>query len=98
VELVAPVAPSPRMFRGDALVALSIVASKVGRSSETLKAWHKRYKVPVVIDPGGDWLGYQSWVDAVLGSALPGRAGNIAEVTRQWWAARGIELEEEEVA
>jgi hypothetical protein len=98
VKLVAQVAPSPRMFRGDCLVPLSVVASKVGRTSETLKAWHKRYKVPAVIDPGGEWLGYQSWIDEVLGSAKPGVAGNIAEVTRQWWAARGIELEKEEVA
>ena len=76
----------------------SVLAKQVGRTSETLKAWHARYKVPAVIDPGGDWLGFQSWADAVLASTRPDKAGNIAEVTRQWWAARGIELDEEGAA
>jgi hypothetical protein len=94
VTAAAQAAPGPRMSRGDALVAWSLVAGKVGRTPGTLKAWHRRYGVPAVITPDGDWLGYQSWVDAVLGSARPGQAMSITETTRQWWAARGVTLEE----
>jgi hypothetical protein len=80
----------PHAFRGDALVAWSILATKIGRTSETLKTWHRRFGVPAVIDPGGEWLGYQSWGDMVLASAMPGKAPNIAEVTRRWWSERGV--------
>ncbi len=82
---------NPGAFRGDALVAWSVVATRVGRTSETLKAWHRRFGVPAVIDPGGEWLGYQSWADLVLASAKPGTAQNIIEITRQWWSEHGVE-------
>jgi len=75
-------------------VPWSIVARKVGRTSDTLKVWAERYAVPYLIDPGGDWLGYQSWVDAVLCAARPRERVNIADVTRMWWLARGVELKE----
>lgn len=91
---MAAVTLNPRSLRGDELVALSIVARKVGRTSETLKTWAAKYNIPVLTDPGGDWLGYQSWVDAVLAAAVPGQVVSIKDVTQQWWAARGVELKE----
>jgi hypothetical protein len=83
----------PGALRGDVLVPWSMAARRIGRTSETLKAWAERYGIPAVKDPGGDWLAYQSWVDAVLASALPGRAGCVREVTSAWWQQRGIVLE-----
>jgi hypothetical protein len=94
VTAAAQAATSPRAFRGDELIPWSVAARRVGRTSDTLKGWHERYAVPALIDPGGDWLGYQSWVDAVLCSVRPGVKVNIREVTRQWWLARGVELKE----
>ena len=84
----------PRLLRGDVLVPWSVVARRVGRTAETLKAWAERYGVPYLIDPGGDWLGYQSWIDAVLCSARPRERVSIADVTAQWWLSRGVELKE----
>jgi hypothetical protein len=84
---------NPSALRGDVLVPLSMAARRVGRTSDTLKAWADKFGIPVVKDPGGDWLAYQSWIDAVLASALPGRAGSITDVTSAWWRARGIEME-----
>jgi hypothetical protein len=89
----AVTALDPRQLRGDVLVPWSVVARRVGRTSETLKAWAERYGVPALIDPGGDWLGYQSWIDAVLCAAQPRVKVNIADVTRVWWLSRGVELE-----
>jgi len=83
----------PGALRGDVLVPLSMAARRVGRTSETLKAWADKFGIPAVKDFGGDWMTYQSWVDAVVASALPGRPGCIREVTGQWWQARGVVLE-----
>jgi hypothetical protein len=92
---VTPVVPlNPRAFRGDKLVAWSLAASTVGVTSETLKSWHERWHIPAVVTPDGLWKGYQSWVDAVLGSCQPGHAPNIADITRQWWAARAATAKE----
>lgn len=84
---------NPGALRGDVLVPLSMAARRIGRTSETLKAWADKHGIPAVKDPGGDWMTYQSWVDAVLASALPGRAGSISEVTSAWWQQRGVALE-----
>jgi hypothetical protein len=36
---------------------------------------------------GRGWLfTYQSWLDAVLNGPRPGRAADIAEIGRQWFA------------
>jgi hypothetical protein len=92
--MTAPaIALDPGTLRGDVLIPLGAAARRLGRASDTLKGWAERYGIPAVKDFGGEWLTYQSWVDAVLASALPGRAGSIADVTRAWWQVRGIETE-----
>ena len=92
--MAAVAALDARQLRGDVLLPWSMVAHRVGRTTQTLKAWADKYGVPFLIDPGGDWLGYQSWVDAVLCAAQPRVKVNIADVTRDWWLSRGVELKE----
>jgi hypothetical protein len=91
--VTALAALNPRALRGDVLIPLSAAARRVGRTSETLKAWAGRHGIPVVLDPAGDWMTYQSWVDAVLASARPGQAGSVTDVTSAWWQQRGIAME-----
>lgn len=81
---------NPAAFREDELVPWSQVAKRVGVSGETLKTWHRKYHVPAITTPEGYWLGYQSWIDAVITAALPGRAPSIAEITELWWIERTI--------
>lgn len=73
--------------RADRLIPLSIASTRLGYSADTLRRWHEEGHVPAVIGPGGQWSTYESFVEAVLGSARPGHAGVIEEIAREWFAA-----------
>lgn len=81
---------APRVSRRDALVPWPRAARVLGRTTDTLDNWHADPSIlmPAVRQPGGKAT-YASWLDAVLASARPGRAGDMAEASRQWWADRG---------
>jgi hypothetical protein len=94
---IAGKAPPPRVSRKDRLVPLSRAALVLGCSKETLLTWHAReaFGLPVVRTFTGQRCTYASWLDAVMGSARPGAAGDMAQVTRQWWAMRFPDVAEE---
>jgi hypothetical protein len=71
--------------RRERLVSWARAASVLGRSPDTLTNWYEAGLVPAVRTPGQRLSTYASWLDAVLASARPGRAGDVAEVTKQWW-------------
>jgi hypothetical protein len=71
--------------RKERLVTWARAASVLGRSPDTLTNWFEQGLVPAVRTPGQRLSTYASWLDAVLASARPGQAGDVAEVTRQWW-------------
>ena len=73
---------------------VSRAARVLGRSSDAVRDWIGDGLVPAVRTPGAQWSVYASWLAAVLDSAQPGRPGDMTEVTRQWWLARGAPLEE----
>ena len=72
---------------GDRLVPLSIAAQRLGRSTETLREWHDEGHMPAVVTPGSQWMAFDSFIAAVLASARPGQAGDIAAIGREWFAA-----------
>jgi hypothetical protein len=78
-----------RVSRLDRLVPWPAAALALGRSAETLDNWLSRgqVRIPALRQPGG-LVTYQSWIDAVLAGARPGRAVSVAEVTDAWWADR----------
>lgn len=76
----------PRVTRRDQLVRWSLAAEELGVSEDSLVAWHKAGHMPAVRTPGL-LCTYRSWLDAVMCSARPGKAGDIREVSRQWWEA-----------
>jgi len=43
------------------------------------------------MSPGGQWSTYESFIDAVLASARPRRAGVIEQIARDWFAGRSSE-------
>jgi hypothetical protein len=73
-------------LRKDWLVAFSEAARTLGTTPETLRSWHAKGDVPAIVGPGGGWLTYASWIADVMRSARPGSAGDIAAVTRDWFA------------
>lgn len=75
----------------DKLVPVKRAARVLGWSAEAIRDWVNDGDVPAVRTPGGQLSLYASWLTAVLDSARPGRAGDMAEVSRQWWAERGQE-------
>lgn len=89
---MAPVAEATRnrredrLFRRDRLVGFGDASRTLGISRDTLRNWYDRGDVPAVVGAGGVWSTYQSWVDMVMASARPGRAGSVCEITRQWFA------------
>jgi excisionase family DNA binding protein len=85
----------PWNWARERLMSLPAAARRLGWDASTVRDWVRDSGIPVVRTPGGHMSLYESWVTAVLGSARPGRPGDMSEVTRQWWAERG---ETEEVA
>lgn len=76
----------PVAGRRDWLVPWSVAADTLNRTKETLTSWHEKGFIPAVRTPAGDWFTYASWLADVMASARPGKAGEMAEVTRDWWA------------
>lgn len=92
---MAPIAEATRSRRGsredrlprrDQLVSFGTASRTLGISRDTLRNWYDRGDVPAIVGGGGAWSTYQSWVDAVMGSARPGAAGDVRAVTRTWFA------------
>lgn len=81
-----------RVTAGEVLVPLPRAARMLGRHPDTLENWHRDGLMPMFSGPGTRST-YQSWLEAVLASPLPGRAGNLIEVSRKWWADRGVKME-----
>lgn len=76
------------------LMPLSAAARRLGWSADVMRDWIRDSDIPVVRSPGNHLSLYDSWVSAVLGSAKPGRHGDMVEATRQWWAERGETMKE----
>ena len=87
------VATRPCVGRRDWLVSWSVAADTLGRSTKTLDVWFERGFVPAVRSPGGQMSTHASWLADVMTSARPGVAGDIAEVTRDWWARYEVSKE-----
>jgi hypothetical protein len=91
----APIRPYRRNLaasRADRLIPLGVASKRLGRSPDTLRRWHGEGHMPAVIEPGGQWSTYESFIDAILASARPGQAGVIKEVARDWFAAHAPEM------
>ena len=82
---------NPRPASKDSLVPFPEAARRLGRSPDTLRLWHAAGHCPAVVSPGGQWSTYESFIDAVLASARPKRAGVIEEIARDWFAAHSPE-------
>jgi hypothetical protein len=76
----------PSVGRRDWLVSWSVAADTLGRTTKTLTEWYEAGHVPAVRSPGGQLSAHASWLADVMASAKPGEAGDIPEVTRDWWA------------
>jgi hypothetical protein len=75
---------------GESLVPIADAARRLGRSVWTLKRRYAEGHLPAVID-GNRWLVPESFIDAVLASARPKRAGSIEDTAREWFAANSPE-------
>ena len=78
---------------GDKLVPFPDAARRLGRSVGTLRLWADAGHLPAVTTPGGQWSAYESFIEAVLASARPGRPGRIEEIARDWFAGRAAGTE-----
>lgn len=77
--------------RNDRLVTVKAAARTLGWSADAIRDWVNDGHVPAVRSPGGQLSLYGSWIGDVLDSARPGQTGDMCEVTRRWWAERGVE-------
>jgi hypothetical protein len=80
---------NPEPACGEKLVPFPVAAERLGRSADTLRLWHDAGHLPAVTTPGGQWSTYESFINAVLGSARPGQPGRIEDIARDWFAKRG---------
>jgi hypothetical protein len=80
-----------RATRVDRLVPFPEAARRLGRSPDTLRLWHDDGHMPAVVTPGGQWSTYESFIDAVLASARPRRAGSIEQIACHWFAEHDSE-------
>jgi hypothetical protein len=70
----------------ESLVPIADAARRLRRSVWTLKRLYADDNLPVVMI-GNRWLIPQSFIDMVFASIRPGRAADITEVARAWFAA-----------
>jgi hypothetical protein len=78
------------VLRSDRLVSFPQAARRLGRSPDTIRAWHDAGHLPAVTTPGGQWSTFESFIAAILASARPGEAGSIEDIARAWFAERGL--------
>lgn len=71
----------------DRLVPFSEAALRLGKTPDTLRRWHDEGHLPAVIAQG-QWSTHESFINAVLGSARPGRPGRIEDIAAAWFADR----------
>ena len=69
-----------------ALVPIAKAAPRLGRSIWTLKRWHRRGLLPVVIIQG-QWHVPESFLVMVAASPQPGQAGDMQAIATAWFAA-----------
>jgi hypothetical protein len=68
-------------------------APRLGKTPETLRAWHDKGCLPAVVSPGGQWCTFESFVVDALASPRPGKTGVIEDIATAWFAERGITTE-----
>ena len=85
----APQREHPDLSAADRLVPFSEAALRLGKTPDTLRRWHDEGHLPAVIAQG-QWSTFESFIQAVLASARPGKAGVIEDIARAWFAGRGI--------
>jgi len=78
--------------QADRLVTVKAAARKLGWSADAIRGWVADGTCPAVRTPTGQFSLYASWIGDVLDSSAPGVVGDMTEVTRLWWAARGAEV------
>lgn len=66
---------------------------QLGKTPETLHAWHDKGYLPAVVSRGGQWCTFESFVVDVLVSPRPGEPGVIENIAAAWFAERGITTE-----
>lgn len=81
---------STQITRGESLVPIADASRRLGRSVWTLKRRYAEGHLPAVID-GNRWLVPESFINAVVATARPKRAGAIEQAAREWFAAHAPE-------
>lgn len=72
---------------GSLLAPINELATALDTSVRTLKRIYKQGDLPVVII-GVQWKVPVDFADAVIRSIRPGKAANVAEIGREWFARR----------
>lgn len=72
---------------GTLLAPIHELATALDTSVRTLKRVYKKGGLPVVI-VGTQWKVPADFAAAVISSIRPGRAANVAEIGREWFARR----------
>ena len=70
-----------------------LAGPQVGKTPETLHAWHDKGYLPAVISPGGQRCTFESFAVDVLASSRPGKPGVIENIAAAWFAGSGITTE-----
>ena len=70
---------------GDGAVPIKILAARLRRSVRTLKRWHAKGWLPVLIF-AGQWEVPESFLVMLFSSPQPGQAGVLQEVAARWFA------------
>jgi hypothetical protein len=72
--------------RQERMVPIAAAAERLGRSVHTLKRMFRKGLLPVRLC-GGDWLVYESFLEAVLARPRPGEARRVEDIAAEWFAA-----------
>jgi len=76
--------------RKERVVPIAVASDRLGQSVWTLKRKFWRGLLPVLISEG-NWLVYESFIEAVLAPPRPGEARRFEDVAREWFAAHASE-------
>lgn len=66
---------------------MAVAVDRLGRSAVTLKRMHARRPLPVVFAEG-NWLMFESFIEAVVAPLRPGEIRSLEDVAAKWFAAR----------
>jgi hypothetical protein len=70
----------------DGAVPIGVLAGRLRRSVRTLKRWHAKGHLPVLIF-AGQWEIPESFLIMLFSSPQPGRAGVLQDVAAAWFDA-----------